>query len=56
MLKLLKEKKLVLWGERVREIQSFKIGDMIRIKNVDIRWNGGEAEVHVNEDSIIQRG
>ncbi|RLF28591.1 MAG: hypothetical protein DRN08_03285 [Thermoplasmata archaeon] len=51
-----KEKKLVLWGERVREIQSFKIGDMIRIKNVDIRWNGGEAEVHVNEDSIIQRG
>lgn len=48
-------KVLTLWDEKVKEIQNFRIGDMIRIDNFDIRNNNGKTELHVNGRSTIQR-
>jgi len=48
-------KTLTLWDEKVKEIQKFKIGNLIRINNVNIRNNNGKTELHVNGRSTIQR-
>ena len=49
------EKQLVLWGEKVKDIQQFKIGDNIKIANTSFKENNGKTEIHVSGNSIIQK-
>lgn len=48
-------KQLTLWDEKVKEIQSFKVGDIITIDNINIKNNNGKTEIHVNSKSTIKR-
>ena len=47
-------KQLVIWDDKVKEIQGFKPGDKISIKNIDLRQKNGEKTLHVNGKSIIK--
>ncbi|HDM25039.1 MAG TPA: DUF3127 domain-containing protein, partial [Thermoplasmatales archaeon] len=47
------ELKLTLWDEKVKEIQNFRIGDKIVVKNVNIRYNHNEKEFHVTSNSVV---
>jgi ssDNA-binding replication factor A large subunit len=49
------EKQLTLWGEKVKEIQQFKIGETIKITNIDTKQYNGNAELHLNGQSQIMR-
>jgi len=48
-------KQLVLWGEKVKEVQRFKQGDTIEINNISTRQKNGEQEAHVNGRSNIKK-
>jgi replication factor A1 len=48
-------KQLTLWDEKVKEIQQFKIGDTIKIDDVDIKQNNDKTEIHVNSRSTIKK-
>lgn len=48
-------KHLTVWDEKVKEIQGFKVGDQIKIDNVDIRNNNGKPGLNVNGKSTIMR-
>lgn len=47
-------KTLTLWDEKVKEIQIFHIGDILKIDNIDIKNSNGKIESHVNGRSTIQ--
>ncbi|UCF11711.1 MAG: hypothetical protein JSW06_06580 [Thermoplasmatales archaeon] len=49
------EKQIKVWDAKVKEIQKFKIGEQLIIKNITIKQNNGLEEIHVNDDSTIQR-
>lgn len=46
---------LSVWGEKVKEIQAFKKGDLLEIKNVDIKQKNGSKELHLNGKGIIKK-
>ncbi len=46
---------LFIWDQKVKEIQKLKLGDKIRVENVDIRKKNGYEEFHVNGKSIIKK-
>lgn len=46
---------LTLWGEKVKEIQSFNQGDSIEIDNIDVRRKNGKTETYVNGRSTIKK-
>lgn len=48
-------KKLIIWDDRVKEIQNFKPGDLISFENVENKNNNGINENHVDLHSIIKR-
>ena len=48
-------KQLAIWGEKVKEIQRFRQGDLIVIKNFDMRQKNGTDEIHVNGKGIIKK-
>ena len=48
-------KQLAIWGEKVKEIQRFRQGDLIVIKNFDLRQKNGTDEIHVNGKGIIKK-
>lgn len=48
-------KKLIIWNEKVKEIRCYKKGDLIDIKNVDIRRKNGFSELHVTCESVIKK-
>jgi replication factor A1 len=48
-------KPLVLWDNKVKEIQSFKSGDKISLNNIDVREKNGIKTFHVNGKSTIKR-
>lgn len=50
-----KEKQVTVWDTKVKEIQKFKIGEKLIIKNVTIKLINGLEEINVNGNSIIQR-
>lgn len=50
------EIRLTIWDSKVKDIQKFKLGDRLIIKNVTKKQNNGNEEIHVNNNSIIQRG
>ena len=47
---------LTVWDEKVKELQRFKVGDVIEIKRVNRRNNQENTELHVNGRSTIKRG
>jgi hypothetical protein len=48
-------KKLIIWNEKVKEIQNFKPGDLIAFENVENKNNNGIKENHVDIHSIIKK-
>lgn len=48
------EKKIILWDTKVKEIQQYIIGDQLLLKDVTIRQNNGEEEIHANNNTIIK--
>jgi len=48
-----KSKQITIWDEKVKDIQKFKKGDIIEIKNIDIRQKDGKEEIHVNSKGVI---
>lgn len=50
------EKQFTVWGEKVKEIQRFKIGDTITISKISQKKYNGKTELHLNGDSMITQG
>jgi len=48
-------KNLTIWDEKVKEIRSFKKGDLLEINDIDIRNKNGKTEEHINGRSTIRR-
>ena len=48
-------KPLVLWDDKVKEIQGFKIGEKISINSIDLREKNGKKTLHVNGKSVIKK-
>jgi len=48
-------KKITIWDEKVKEIQKFKIGDNITLKDVDIKNRNGKDEIHINGRCTIEK-
>ena len=48
-------KQLVIWDEKVKEIQRFKKGDSLIIENFDMRQKNGNNEIHVNGQGTIKK-
>jgi len=51
-----KEYSLVVWDEKVKEIQQFKIGETLKINNINQREKNGVEELHINGTSHIEKG
>ncbi len=51
-----KETTITVWDSKVKDIQRFKIGEYLIIKNISKKQNNGNEEIHVDRNSIIQRG
>jgi len=49
------EKKITIWDKKVKEIQNFKIGENIKIENIDIKNRNGTEEIHVNQNCEIKK-
>jgi replication factor A1 len=50
-----KEYEFTVWDEKVKELQGFKIGDIIEIKGFDIRKKNAENEYHLNGKCKIEK-
>ena len=48
-------KQLVIWDEKVKEIQRFKQGDSLIVENFDMRQKNGNKEIHVNGKGTIKK-
>ena len=48
-------KKITIWDEKVKEIQKFKIGSNIKLKDADIKNVNGTDEIHVNGRCTIEK-
>ena len=48
-------KQLTLWDDKVKEVQNFKTGDKIEIKNINIREKNGKKEIHLNGKGNIKK-
>lgn len=46
-------KNLVLWDNKVKEIQNYKVGDKISIENFDRKSKNGSIELHINGRAIL---
>jgi len=46
---------LSLWDEKVKEIQKYKIGQMINLENLHIKQKNGSIEYHVNGKTQIKK-
>ncbi|MBE3136597.1 MAG: hypothetical protein IMZ43_04280 [Thermoplasmata archaeon] len=49
------KKEITLWDRCVKDIQAYKIGETITLKNVAKKCGNGKTEFHVNEDSTIEK-
>jgi replication factor A1 len=48
-------KKLIIWDEKVKEIQKFKTGDLVSFENIENKNNNGKIEKHINSNVIIKK-
>lgn len=46
-------KEIIVWDQKVKEIQKIKKGEYIKIGNVDIKQNNGKKELHLNSKGVI---
>jgi len=46
---------VTLWGEKVKEIQGFKLGDMVEIQNIELRQSNNDVEFHLNKKGVIKK-
>ena len=51
----IEEVEITVWDEKVKEIKKFKIGDIIRIENIDKRQKKGNIELHLNGAGKIKK-
>ena len=49
------EKQITVWGEKVKEIQKLKPGNIIQIENYNLKQSNSAKEVHINSKSIIKK-
>jgi replication factor A1 len=49
------KKEITLWDRCVKDIQAYKIGETITLKNVAKKSGNGKTEFHVNENSTIEK-
>ena len=49
------EFEIIVWDEKVKEIKKFKIGDALRIENIDKRQKNGVLELHLNGMGKIKK-
>ena len=49
------EVEITVWDEKVKEIKKFKIGDVLRIENIDKRQKNGNLELHLNGTGKIKK-
>ena len=49
------EVEIIVWDEKVKEIKKFKIGDVLRIENIDKRQKNGNLELHLNGTGKIKK-
>jgi len=50
-----KIEKIIVWGEKVKEIKKLKLGDFVEIKDIDIRQKNGYKELHINSKGTIKK-
>jgi replication factor A1 len=50
-----KENIITFWDEKVKEIQKFKIGDILVIKDFTMKKNNGRTELHANGSCSIEK-
>ena len=48
-------KKIILWDKKVKEIQNFKIGELVNIKNINFKEKNGKKEIHTKSKTTIER-
>ena len=48
-------KQIILWDKKVKEIQNFKQGDQIKIRNINIKEINGKKEIHSKSKTTIKR-
>jgi len=48
-------KNVCIWDEKVKEIQKFKNGELIEIKNFNLRQKNGKTEIHLNGNGKIKK-
>jgi replication factor A1 len=48
-------KKIILQDDHVKEIQSYKIGDGILIRDVVKKWENGKTEFHLSNHGILHK-
>lgn len=49
------EKLVTIWDDKVKEIQKYKIGNQIRLKNITIKQSNGQIELHANGNCTINQ-
>jgi replication factor A1 len=49
------KKEITLWDRYVKDIQAYKIGETITLKNITKKNGNVKTEFHVNEDSTIEK-
>ena len=49
------KKEVKLWGHCVKEIQAYKIGDALILKNVIKKWENGKTELHLGHSGSIEK-
>jgi replication factor A1 len=49
------KKVITLWDQCVKDIQAYKIGETITLKNITTKCGNGKTEFHINENSSIEK-
>jgi replication factor A1 len=49
------KKEITLWDQCVKDIQAYKIGETITLKNITKKYGNGKTEFHVTENSSIEK-
>ena len=48
-------KEITLWDQSVKDIQAYKIGETLTLKNITKKCGNGKTEFHINENSSIEK-
>jgi len=49
------KKDVVLWDRNVKDIQTYRIGDAITLKNVTKKWSNGKTEFHIIQNDSVDK-